>query len=290
MNDYKIDKDEFTSTSEWSVSNALHMMKLCYEAYAGSADSFGQKEDWPNTIKTVTGAGYKIRKLERNENQKTKRLYDPNAMFCWDDDNIFLIFRGTEPGSWRQWATDARLIRRPFCIGKIHQGFKESVEIIWGDIKKCLEDEFVGKSRKLFVGGHSLGAGMSQVAVSKLEFEMNIRPTAIYNFGCPRAFNENGAAKYNEVLKARTFRVVNNDDLVCNIPFRWMKYFHVGRRQYITSNGELKEQPERKRLWVDGRMGLLRVFERIISFDFITDHLPRDYLMRITQVNNKEKI
>ena len=129
MKDYVIDKKEFSPSSGWNSSNALHMMKLSYAVYSGTTDNIGSLEDWAITQKLVEGAGYQMQKIE-----KKVGIYEPNAMICWDDNNVFLIFRGTEPLSWNEWATDANFFKKSFCAGEIHQGFANSVELIWSEI------------------------------------------------------------------------------------------------------------------------------------------------------------
>ena len=119
MKDYVIDRSEFNPSSDWSISNALHMMKLSYAVYAGTTDNVGSHEDWPMTEGLILDAGYKFQKIE-----KRKGIHEPNAMVCSDDENsVFLIFRGTEPTAWNQWATDAQTFRIPFGDGEVHKGF-----------------------------------------------------------------------------------------------------------------------------------------------------------------------
>lgn len=229
MKDRTIDRGQFNgATSKYNDCNSFHMMKLSYAVYAGTTDTVGSDEDWSITEKLIEDAGYNMKPFEDRAD-----IYEPNAMVVWDDDNVFLIFRGTEPTSWNQWATDADFLKKPFCIGEIHRGFANSVELIWSDIMKCLNNVYLGKKKRLFIAGHSLGAGMSQIAASKLEFKEGLHPTAIYNFGCPRALNFEGAKQYNQRLGSRTYRVVNNNDIVCNVPLEILGFSHVGQFKYI---------------------------------------------------------
>jgi len=279
MKDYVIDRKEFDSSGEWSLSNALHMMKLSYTVYAGTTDIIGAVEDWSIARKLVEDAGYQIHKIEKKEG-----IYEPNAMICWDDKNVFLIFRGTEPLKWNQWATDANFLRKSFCIGEIHQGFANSVELIWPEIMECLLEVYVGKSNLLFVGGHSLGSAMSLVVAAKLEFEENLHPAAVYNFGCPRTFNFNGASLYNQRLGSRTFRVVNNNDIVCNIPLENMGFSHVGQFKYLTSSGDLRENPADWWLMLDGAWGGVKALADLNLADPVIDHIPKSYLKCLSEI------
>ncbi len=277
MENEVIDRSRFNGAdSRFSVSNALHCMELSYLSYAGTTDNVGASEDWSITEKGLEKAGYQMRKFENKSS-----IYEPNAVICWDDDNVFLIFRGTEPTSWNQWATDLNLIRKSFCIGEIHRGFANSVELIWSEIMQCLNEVYIGKPNRLFVTGHSLGAGMSQVATTKLEFEENLHPTAVYNFGCPRAFNFEGADIYNRRLGTRTYRVVNGNDIVCDIPLELMGFSHVGQFKYLSTDGELWEDPSYWWLLLDGVWGGVSAIAELNLVDAVTDHLPPNYVSQL---------
>ncbi len=277
MKNLVIDRNEFVASSDWSISNALHMMKLSYAVYAGTTDNVGRKEDWAITENLVRGAGYDIYKIEAR-----KGIYEPNAMVCTDENNVFLIFRGTEPTAWKQWATDADTVKTPFCIGKAHRGFLSAVDLIWPEIVSRLQNADPDRHKPLFVGGHSLGAGMSQVASAKLAFEeMNLLPEAVYNFGCPRALNFDGADLYNERLYSRTYRVVNNNDVVCNIPLKTMGFSHVGQLKYLTSDGKLLDEPSAVQIKKEGVLGGIRALVDLNPVDFATDHLPHHYTKRL---------
>ena len=287
MKNYIIERSEFVPTSNWRPSNALHMMKLSYAAYAGTTDNIGAKEDWSITERLVHGAGYEIQKIEAQHN-----IYEPNAMVCWDEDNVFLIFRGTEPTAWKQWATDANLLKIPFNIGnsqigEIHKGFFTAVETIWDQIEKYLRAADSKRCKKLFVGGHSLGAGMSQAAASKLAFleEDLPHPTAVYNFGCPRALDIDAASLYNKQLGTKTYRVVNNNDIVCDIPTEGLGFTHVGQLKYLSANGELFENPSSKDMKLDRLEGGIKEIVQLNPVDFVTDHLPQNYTHWLSKIS-----
>lgn len=280
MREYVINKGEFDAASTWSISNALHMMKLSYAIYAGTTDEVGSSENWSITEKLVSEAGYEMRRIEA-----TLGIYDPNAMICWDQDNLFLIFRGTEPTAWNQWLTDFLIKKVRFCTGKAHQGFLKAVDLIWPKIVNCLQEVDPEKRKRLFVGGHSLGAGMSQVASARLASTTASRvPEAVYNFGCPRALDSAGARAYNERLGVNTFRVVNNNDLVCSLPPEWLGFSHVGQLRYLTSGGDVLENPTPERLHLEAALGKIRALAKLKGFDFVSDHLPHHYAKQLTVI------
>ena len=118
---------------------------------------------------------------------------------------------------------------------------------------------------------------MSQVGASKLEFEETLHPAAVYNFGCPRAFNFDGANLYNQRLGSRTFRVVNNNDIVCNVPLELMGFSHVGQFKYLTPDGGLRDDPSSWWLLLDGAWGNVKALADLNAADILTDHLPQNY-------------
>lgn len=257
------------------------MMKLSYAVYAGTVDDIGAKEDWSITEKLMKDAGYQMKRIESKHDS-----HDVDAMIVWDDDNVLLVFRGTEPANWKDWATDAQFHKSRFCIGKAHEGFAESVELIWCDLMACLEKVYLGSKRSLFLTGHSLGAGMSQAAASLLEFKEGLHPKAIYHFGSPRALNVEGANLYNQRLGAVTYRVVNNNDLVCNIPLEKMGYSHVGQFKYITADGKLLDDPSYWRQLLDSSWGCIKALSDLNFIDAVIDHLPQSYTKQLEMLHN----
>ncbi len=273
MTDGYIGRNEFVPAAAWSLSNALHMMKLSWAVYAGTADDIGAPADWSITERLVGEAGYSLARIEAR-----RGIYEPNAMVCADDASVFLVFRGTEPASWKQWITDANLRWMPCDIGRVHRGFARAVDLVWDTILEQLRLADPTGDKALFVAGHSLGAGMSQVAASRLALAADApTPTAIYHFGCPRAFDVQGAGRYAELLGPVTYRVVNNNDIVCDIPPPELGFRHVGDQKYLTADGLLLDSPSPA---VKRREGLLGGLDGLLNAnlaDAISDHMPAQY-------------
>jgi hypothetical protein len=118
---------------------------------------------------------------------------------------------------------------------------------------------------------------MAQAAAAKLEFEPNgYAVSGVYNFGCPRALNAAAALRYNERLGTRTFRVVNNEDFVCEVPFEELGFVHVGQLRFLTADGRLLEAnvvPVRP----DGLRAHLKALKERTPLAWALDHLPDRY-------------
>lgn len=84
----------------------------------------------------------------------------------------------------------------PFYFGCIReilgcQGFDDGVNTVWDGvegmhqkIKTLYEEE--GKSRKLFITGHSLGGALATIAAARLAFVDNMNIAGMYTIGSPR--------------------------------------------------------------------------------------------------------
>lgn len=142
----------------------------------------------------------------------------------------FLVFRGTdEAGDWLKDA-DIRKVKTRF--GYVHRGFEKGVDAIWGDL--VLKLQSTGGLRKRFViCGHSKGAGEATLAACRLQARRYDRVVGVYLFGSPRV----GGYSF-KYPKAPTYRVVNNNDIVCRVP-SMLRFRHVGQRYYLDHRGKL---------------------------------------------------
>jgi hypothetical protein len=71
--------------------------------------------------------------------------------------------------------------------------------------------------------------------------------SAVYTFGGPRVGNAAWAANYDSLLGYRTFRIVNEEDIVPRVPGYLMGYRHVGSEVFFDSAGGMRLNPP---LWV----------------------------------------
>ncbi len=77
----------------------------------------------------------------------------------------YLVFRGTDSGAG--WVVDAEAAQSPYDLvagyGNVHHGFLELYKSMRGDVLGALDE--VGTLQRPFVTGHSLGCGLSTLAV-----------------------------------------------------------------------------------------------------------------------------
>lgn len=85
------------------------------------------------------------------------------------------------------------LVATPICFGG--QGFDDGVNTVWNPgpghpegmlavIKRFYHEE--GRSRKLYVTGHSLGGALATIAAARLVFVDDLNVAALYTIGSPR--------------------------------------------------------------------------------------------------------
>lgn len=136
------------------------------------------------------------------------------------DEEILVSFRGTEPLSWVDWATDARFELVPGPFGRVHRGFSQAI---------CGEDSEVLRATQaalherpgvpLYLTGHSLGGALSVLLAAQLvEAGLGSRVAAIVTFGQPRVGDQDFAQALDQALPGRLLRVVHGRDLVASLP------------------------------------------------------------------------
>ena len=163
---------------------------------------------------------------------------DSEAYFLTDADDLVFVCRGTQPTEWRDIAADldARMVDSSTGVGKVHRGFKTSVDHVWPKLKEIAVK--YGKKRTIWCTGHSLGAAMATLAAYRLQRNADMpNPQALFTYGSPRVGNK-------EYIKGITdtgvlhFRFVNNTDVVPRVP-TW-PFHHFGGMYYMNHYGNLR--------------------------------------------------
>ena len=148
-----------------------------------------------------------------------------------------IAFRGSMTA--QDWLTDFECARTKTGGGEeIHHGFLDAIISLGQD----LIARAAWSQPPLFVTGHSLGGALALLAAQLLE--RGGQPVAaVYTFGGPRVGNGAFAAGYDARLGDRTYRVVNEEDIVPRVPGWLMGYRHVGQEIFLPSIGGMKTNP-----------------------------------------------
>ncbi len=156
-----------------------------------------------------------------------------------NDDMILVAFRGTEGGELKDWKADAKIKKVPGKGGgHVHRGFKKALEGVSSDMAAAVR-EYRRKGQPVFVTGHSLGAALAGLAVAASSTE-RVEIAGLYTYGMPRVGNKVFAKKFMKNYGKRTFRFINNNDIVTRVPPASVGYKHVGVVKYLTAKGKLE--------------------------------------------------
>jgi triacylglycerol lipase len=170
-----------------------------------------------------------------------------------NNDFLILVFRGTEIKP-RQGETSFIKVISAILVdiqadihvtpvnfdasgrnGRVHKGFKAALDEVWE--KKGLFDYLKSKEkpgRTFWFTGHSLGAALATLAWKKYCNTGTI--PGLYTYGSPRV----GDNDFGNGFQEKTFRLVNNDDIVTRVPLEGI-YHHVGCLKFINADGIIEE-------------------------------------------------
>jgi hypothetical protein len=116
---------------------------------------------------------------------------------------------------------------------RIHEGFFNQAKVIYyALIPRLTVLKDFGIRRVVFCG-HSLGGAIAQIL--GLFFQSTEYDVKVFTAGSPRVFNSYGVKYYNKIVE-NSYRVVNGNDLVTILPFRWFGYKHTKGKIQIGFN------------------------------------------------------
>ncbi|APU13396.1 MULTISPECIES: lipase family protein [Actinoalloteichus] len=170
-------------------------------------------------------------------------LDDTQAYLAASDHMIILAFRGTEITQIKDWLTDATtpVAPGPADRGLVHLGFDQALATVLPLVCQGIK-ELRTNDQSIWLTGHSLGGALAMLAAATLYFEdPNLTPDGVYTFGQPRTCDPRLAHAYDEALEGRTFRFVNNNDIVPQLPPEPV-FRHVKAARYFDRTGALHEQ------------------------------------------------
>ena len=195
---------------------------------------------------------------------------DTQCFVVIDNENIVVVFRGTEGSKIKDWATDLDI---EFDGDGIHSGFNKAYDSI-GPVLYSLTEGIEDKN--LFLTGHFLGAALANICYWDCEHsQSNI---SLYTFGSPRVCNNDLATFIDNKHHSKCYRIVNNNDVVTRVPPRFSGYSHFGTLVYIDTGKNIIE--DKDLTWWD--LFWDRVAGRVEDFfelgtDGVKDHSISEY-------------
>ncbi|MDJ0899888.1 MAG: lipase family protein [Xenococcus sp. MO_188.B8] len=223
---------------------------------ADSTDSPEIKEELSNTL------GYNFENTTKYDPKKPSaelftfmsRQTETQGCVVGDEEKIIVVFRGTQQKL--DWLANAKLHQETWTatrkIGKVHVGFYEAFVSVCSKMEDYIKQLWT-KDQPIWVTGHSLGGALATLACAHIELQMpdEYRVAGAYTFGQPRVGNDDFADAFDERLKGRFFRIMNQNDVVCVLPSKVfvqpsklivpkpIRYKHVGTPIYFNDKGEL---------------------------------------------------
>lgn len=216
-----------------------------------------------------------------------KPFIGTQAIVCADPDILLIAFRGTEPGNLMDWLTNARfeLTSGPIknSSNKVHRGFQDALDSAWPQLEDAISDLWTS-NQAIWVTGHSLGAALATLTAARLSLGVGVRNRqlnvqGLYTFGQPRTGNRNFAMTFDQQFKRRSFRFVNNNDIVTEVPPMGLllRYWHIDQLIYIDADGILRSDLSTFRRILEGIKGLRTDFGKI-GLDALKDHAMNNYV------------
>ncbi|TDV35921.1 lipase family protein [Actinophytocola oryzae] len=205
-------------------------------------------------------------------------LTDTQAYTMASPTMIVTAFRGTEPVQTRDWLSDTTTPPwpGPSGVGLMHYGFAEALVAVFPEVRAAIT-ELRDQDQTIWFTGHSLGGALAMLAAARLHFEEpSLTANGVYTYGQPRTCDRVLADAYDKALGGRTFRVVNNNDIVAQVPPEPV-FHHVREIRYIDSSGKVQEsQPLADNLLDRGKGLTADAFAP--GSDGLRDHLMKAYL------------
>jgi len=184
------------------------------------------------------------------------------AYFAYTGEFAILAFRGTEKDDWKDLAADLAtwpveperspakmgaaqrtMFHLPSATGvfdrskpAVHRGFQAALNEVWKEVEQKLADYRARSSNHVFFTGHSLGAALATLAISRFQ-DGN---ASLYTFGSPRVGNHafvEGLRPYSQ------FRFVDWHDLVTRVPPALFWYEHgAGTLYQLDEQGRIQDR------------------------------------------------
>lgn len=218
-------------------------------------------------------------KFEWIDGLKNLKPVDIQCLVIYETDKTIFSFRGTD--DFRKWMIDASVKFKHLNNKiKVHTGFYNSVDSIYAELLKIAKN-----SKKIHTTGHSKGGGEARQFTYRLATENNILVKSSITFGEPRSFNRRGSNHYNS-LNIPTTRFIDQEDIVCRIPWLLGTYKHVKDEIFIDQwQNLLLNEPFYAHIPSD----LTGIIKELIrrKFAIIDDHAIDIYIKELNDILNR---
>jgi predicted lipase len=122
--------------------------------------------------------------------------------------------------------------------GQVHKGFWKALQAVWVDLCTVLA-QVRDRQQPIYITGHSLGGALAILAAAQL-VQAGHPVQGVYTYGAPRVGNRKFRQQFNQHLQDRTFRLVNDEDIVPCLPAPSLGYVHTGQVFHFSATGEME--------------------------------------------------
>lgn len=228
-----------------------------------------------------------------------------------DRKKIIISFRGSE-ADLKDWGHNFSIMREDWTdekhLGTVHDGFVDALNSVWDQIRERLV-ALRDNNQSIWLTGHSLGGALAALTAATMELQDDFEVAGVYTFGQPRIGNRKFSVSYNgpanseltvpespvqdDSLKKKTFRCVNQRDVVTRCPPQIMGFRHVGQLVFFNYDGSFHLK-DRVSYWANFWDHLQSDIEDLLDFsvgipqlllpDIIEDHLMDNYEARCREL------
>lgn len=179
-----------------------------------------------------------------------EKTADTQAVIMSNDKLVIVSFRGSESSSNNKlspvkivydWLlTDFNFFKKRILWWgwgvKVHRGFYDALDVAYDELKGHVERHMAGVPKRLWITGHSLGAGVAPLAAYRLAGD-GINVQGIYSYAGPRIGNDIFAKAFKKRFPDMQRWVLDND-IVTKLPFKAMKFQHCAAPNNIYADGK----------------------------------------------------
>jgi len=222
--------------STYYESEAYHTLSYAYGAYCDTASLQNWDCNYCSSNFDIASNGAGVIDAD-----------DLRAFMGYDHDydRIVLSFRGTS--NIENWISNIDILQTEYPhyddgAGSIHSGFYLNWLLLEDHgLSTMIKSMFAGyPGADLLVTGHSLGGALAEIAAMDILHDseyatLSIGSIRVIDFGSPRWADELIANRYGEVIDSN-WRIVNEWDVVPQIPLQEMGYHHTGTMVHYTDS------------------------------------------------------
>lgn len=221
----------FLSPQTYNPTLASKYWDLCIASYCSSS----KIQDWSISFMKQRFPSVRDITVIHNTTGNSFGFLAYNA----DENEVWIVFRGTEPLSIKNWIDDFNFLFIDYekCEGcRVHRGFYFTYLEIKDRILGAAKDLFQKyPTAKKIVTGHSLGGALAVQAI--LDIVENFGEIhEFYTYGAPRGGNKAFVDYINAKIKVNfNTRITHARDPVPHLPFLSWGYWHIDREVFYES-------------------------------------------------------